>query len=440
MPNSIFLFHRDLRIVDNVGLDALIQQTDNIGLLFILTKEQTNSQQPYFAQKSFQYMLHCLATLSKKIILNIIEAESELSGLKTLIKNNNIKQIYTNEDYTPYAVNRSRKTAQFCQEHQIIYRTFRDYLLFKPGNILTKQNTIVKVFTPFWKQIILKQDNIARPRYNQSSKTRFIKLHHTFLFNDLQLSPTPLTVHFQRKCLIQNIKNIKNNYNESRNWLASNTTSNISAGIKFGVLSIREVVYISLKTWKKFNNPFIRQVCWREFFYHTVILAMQQQTWNWNTNWNPQWNHFPWSNNKTLFQKWKNGRTGYILVDAAMHQLNTTGEMHNRARLVAASFLTKNLLIDWKWGANYFKSRLIDYDPIVNMMSWQWVCGCGLDAAPYFRIFNPILQQKKFDPTLIYCRKYQQNPQNYLPPMVDWNNSRNQYLLVMKELKELKNS
>lgn len=149
MSNSIFLFHRDLRIVDNVGLNALIQQTDNIGLLFILTKEQTDPKQPHFAKKSFQYMLHCLATLSKKVTLNIIQADSELSGLETLIKNNDIKQIYTNEDYTPYAVARSKKTAQFCQKHQIGYRTFRDYLLFKPGSILTKQNTIVKVFTPF---------------------------------------------------------------------------------------------------------------------------------------------------------------------------------------------------------------------------------------------------------------------------------------------------
>lgn len=429
----IFLFHRDLRVEDNTALNALRRVSARVGLLFIFNEQQTNPQQPHFARNSFNYMLRRLAHLSQQFQLNVLQAPDEVSGLQMLLQHQPITAVYTNYDFTPFARDRDLQTARFCQAYNIHYRTFQDYLLFKPGTIVGNNNKLLRVFTPFWKRMVAKQHLVRPPDYLPHQPSRFVKIAGCVRMADLPWHPRPCPISHKRSDHLQRLAAMSLSYQQERDLLAVAGTSRASVAIKFGVVSVREVVAISCQRWGDFNNPFLRQLAWREFFYHTVVLAMQHHVWQWNHNWNSQFDRLPWRNNPGEFRKWCQGETGYQLVDAAMHQLNTTGEMHNRARLVVASFLTKNLLIDWRWGANYFKSQLIDYDPIVNMMSWQWVCGCGLDAAPYFRIFNPVRQQQRFDPENTYCQRF--NSTN-TPMMVGWTASRIRYLQIMQKLKQ----
>ena len=428
---SLFLFHRDLRCIDNIGLHRLVQISHNIALLFIMTDEQTVNNN-WFNQHAFNYQNELLRELAHRFNINFIKAKDEQSALKKVFAQNTIKRVYTNYDFTPFAQQRHQKTSLLCKKFSVEYKAFNDYLLLKPGTILNKNQHYFKVFTPFWKNVIQNSALIKQPAQTDLQAIQFQPLKGCWTWEQLNIPVTPSGYTINRQEAFEIIQKLPTKYEQWRNDLASPGGSGLSSAIKFGLISIREVIDAAVKAFHAFDNPFIRQVVWREFYYHVSYLAMCNKEWNFGENWNRAFNNVTWCNDKKLFHKWTAGKTGFLVVDAAMHQLNQTGFMHNRARLIVGSFLTKNLMFHWSWGEKYFAEKLVDYDPIVNQMSWQWVAGCGLDAAPYFRIFNPTLQQEKYDPNLIYCQKYL--PANWNPPaIIDYKMSREQYLAIMKK-------
>ena len=427
---AVFILHRDLRWQDNVGLNALIRSHSNFALLFIFTKEQINNNS-WFCQQSFNFLMQRLSVLHDKHQINFLIADSESSGIEDIIIRNQICCVFTNDDFTPYAQERSRQTKLMLEKYQVKYRVFQDYLLFPPGRIVASGKVLSQTFTSFWNKVLAYQAEILVPHVLSSNLLQFQLLQGCVPWEALGLTWSQVSPLTKRKNVFTAILNVSLDYHQLRNFLDQTASSQVSAAIKYGVISIREALQAMRSRFGQLNNPLVRQLFWREFFYHAAILGQKHNLWAWGKNWNPKYDHIKWCSDRKLFHKWCQGETGYPLVDAAMHELNTTGFMHNRARLVTASFLTKNLFFHWSWGEKYFAQHLIDYDPIVNQMSWQWVAGCGLDRAPYFRIFNPVIQQKKFDPHKIYLKRFGYN--RNLEPIVDWSTSRQEYLVKIKE-------
>lgn len=316
-------------------------------------------------------------------------------------------------DYTPYAIKRDNEIKVFCEKNNIKCEIIEDYLLAPVGTFNKKDNTYYKVFTPFKNNILKKEKYIIKPKNN---KNNFVNIQAGFEceFEDIKyIKNENILLHGGRRNALKILKNIKKfkNYNLDRNILSKNTT-NLSAYIKFGCVSIREV-YFYFKENLGINNSLISQLCWRDFYYYIayynqqVLGGMINKK---NENFNNKFNHVKWNNNKKFINNWKNGKTGYEIVDSGMNQLNTVGYMHNRGRLITANFLNRLLGIDWRVGEKYFATKLIDYDPIVNNGNWQWISSTGVDTKPFKqRIFNPYLQEKKYDKEKEYINKWKIN-------------------------------
>lgn len=419
---NIFIFHRDFRIDDNTALNALIKKNSNVILLFIMTKVQTDNKGDYFSPRGFQAMIYCLKKLNQQKHLNILEAENETAAIESLINQGlKIANIYTNKDLSAFAWKRSMKMFELARKNNFIYREFDDYLLHNYDLIKTSDHNFYQVFTPYFNKIISNQKEINVEKCLPFKALRL----RTKMSLELNNYPSdnfglPLT----RSEVFSTISNLPLDYEQRRNFLYdSHATSHLSAAIKFGVVSIREIHHLVWKKFGTFNNAFTRQLLWRDFFYQATFNAFLQKKWIFGQNWLRKMNSFPWINNHALLEKWKTGQTGFQIVDAAMHELNLFGTMHNRARLIVASFLVKNLKIDWREGEKYFAQKLIDYDPIVNQCSWQWVAGTGFDAQPFIRIFNPEIQQKKFDPEKKYIKQFLPNDLQNIPPIIDYKDS-----------------
>ncbi len=430
---NIFIFHRDFRLEDNLGLIALRQETDLITLIFVMTKLQGEKQNnQYFSPRAFAAMIYCLKSLNKQKHLNVIKAQDEVSAIESLIKHGHkINRIYTNKDLSPFAWTRSLKMFELAKVHNFIYREFDDYLLNNYDAIKTGDGKFYQIFTPYFNKVIkqqktIKVQSIADFVANKLPKNFTINLND-FPANDFNL---PLTFNQVR----QKIEQLPIAYEIKRNILSDDQgTSHLSAAIKFGVVSIRQIHLWAWQKFKKFDNAFSRQLLWRDFFYQVTFNAFLENKWQFGQNWIKKMNHLPWTKNVYLLEKWKNGQTGFLVVDSAMHELNNYGTMHNRARLIAASFLVKNCLIDWREGEKYFAQKLIDYDPIVNQCSWQWVAGTGFDAQMFVRIFNPHLQQQKFDKKLLYVNRFLSKKEQQLKPIIDYQKSVKKALKIYKE-------
>lgn len=405
---NIFIFHRDFRIEDNRGLIALAKEEKEIYLVFILTTDQIENNH-LFNSRSFAAMIFCLQQLRKKVHVNFLKAENELQAIKNLIAQGAvINKIYTNKDFSPYALQRSAQLNSFAQENNIIYREFYDYMLFASHEVKKPDDSFYQVFTPYWNQIRFKpytKQVLTTPRFKAMKLKDNIDINK-IKSNDFNLPLTRTKVEIA-------VTRLSKSYPTRRNDLAlyENGTSHISTAIKFGIVSIREVHTWAIQRWGHFDNPFSRQLIWRDFFYQATYNALLEKKWTFSDNWLKKMDSMPWDNNHEKFLKWTQGQTGVPLVDAGMHELNNYGTMHNRVRMICGSYLVKNLNIDWRWGEQYFAQKLIDYDPIVNQCSWQWVAGTGFDAQPFIRIFNPYLQQTKFDPNLIYIHHFLPKPE-----------------------------
>jgi deoxyribodipyrimidine photo-lyase len=423
---SIFIFRRDFRLTDNIGLIKACKNNERVYPIFIFTPEQIKKND-FKSSNAVQFMIESLKDLDSSLKkhgskLNLYYSDY-LDVIEDLVKTNNITNVYTNTDYTPYAIKREKEIDKLSKRIDFNFCYYDDVCIFKPGTILNGSDKYYQKFTPFYKSALkekfpkvkkLKKKYKEKLSYFKNNKYS-ISFEEAMKFYDFNEN---LHVKGGRKNAKKIIKDVKkfSNYDDIRNILISPTT-NLSAYLKFGCLSIREV-FQKFKENLGINDPIIRQLFWREFYYNLGYGFIER----FGKELKEQYSTIKWSDNKKYLDKWKEGKTGFPIVDACMTQLNQTGYMHNRGRLIVASFLIKNLQIDWRAGEKYFAQQLLDYDPLVNQGNWQWVAGTGADSQPYFRIFNPMTQSSKFDKEAEYIKKWLPNlkdvPAKHLH---DWN-------------------
>ncbi|MGO3707029.1 MAG: cryptochrome/photolyase family protein [Mesonia hippocampi] len=401
MPKiNIFWFRRDLRLVDNVGLYSALNSSNPILPIFIFDPEILENLPKNDARLSFIFkQLEALKKiLREKNNTNIsVFYGNPLHIFKKLTQQYQIQQVYTNHDYEPYAIQRDLAIKNYLEDKNIQFLSYKDQVIFEKDEITKKDGTPYLVYTPYmkkWKLNFHPKDHLPKPdvskhsNYFQTAKWESIQLSDMgFISSSINVPPYNFT------------EEILTNYASNRDFPSKNATSLLSTHLRFGTVGIR---FLIQKAYQLPAETFLNELIWREFFmqilYHfpnTVTQAFK-----------PIYDNIVWLNNPQDFEAWKNGQTGYPLVDAGMRELNNTGLMHNRVRMLVSSFLCKHLFIDWRWGEAYFAEKLLDYEMASNVGNWQWAAGCGVDAAPYFRIFNPTTQLKKFDKQLIYIKKW----------------------------------
>jgi deoxyribodipyrimidine photo-lyase len=405
---SIFIFRRDLRIDDNIGLYNALKMTKHVIPIFIFT-EQISNKNKVKSNNAVEFMIESLEDLNselkkKKSKLYYFCGEPN-KIIQKIIDEENIEAVFFNMDYTNYAKKRDLEIEILCSNNNIACHIFEDALLFPIGNIKNNSGGIYYKFTPFYNKSI--ETQVSEPITNKLANYYNGKINYIYKKNihDFYKSNLQLSVHGGRQLGLQILK-LSNNYkkyNDTRNILSIKTTG-LSAYIKFGCLSPREIYY-NFKKNLGIKNDLIKQLMWRDFYYNVAyneprILPPNKESLK------VEYDNIKWVKDKNLLNAWKNGKTGFPLVDACMKELNNTGFMHNRGRLVVSCFLVKTLGIDWKEGEKYFAQKLVDYDSIVNLSNWQWVGSMGVDSQPFFRIFNPWLQSKKFDKNCIYIKQW----------------------------------
>jgi deoxyribodipyrimidine photo-lyase len=405
--NGLFIFRRDFRVIDNVGLNLINTMCKHVYPIFIFTPEQVTGANKYKSDEAVQFMIESLQNLSSQIgkmngKLLCFYGKND-SIVSHLIKELNIDLLGFNADYTPYAIQRELGIIHICDKMGVQVEYGHDYYLNEPGSIVNGQGEPYQKFTPFYNTALKKKvDSPASLRkIHFASTTKHLTNKITLddaLKRFTKINPD-IMVHGGRdnaiKQLKQASKNIKH-YSKTHNDL-DKPTSQLSAYIKFGCVSIREVYKVF-----KGNKDFIRQLYWRDF-YANILYSFPYVL---GHNLKPKYDKIKWHHNSNWFQKWCRGETGFPIVDAGMRQLNATGYMHNRARLIVASFLVKTLLISWEEGEKYFATRLTDYDPASNNGNWGWISGGGADSQPYFRIFNPWTQSEEHDPDCEYIKTW----------------------------------
>ncbi len=408
---SLFIFHRDLRLHDNTGLLAACKQSDTVIPCFIFTPTQVGKENEYKSDNAIQFMIESLKDLQQQLKkkggrLYLFYGSTD-DIVKKLIKAENIDAVFSNKDYTPFALKRDKALAKLCQQQDVMLHEFDDALLNAPGTVFNKSGEPYKVFTPFWKTSLLfsvaKDQKFAYK--NVYTKPINLAQKDTSILKKVLKKESPqLYVHGGRNNALKIIKKLKDfkSYQKTRDIPAINTTL-LSAHNKFGTVSPRELYWHMRESLGQAGpQGLIRQLYWRDFYYHIAYFFPRV----FGHAFQEKYDKIKWSQSKKNFEKWCNGMTGFPIVDAGMRQLNKTGWMHNRVRMIVASFLVKDLHINWLWGEKYFAQKLVDYDPCVNNGNWQWAASTGCDAQPYFRIFNPWLQQKKFDPDCTYIKRW----------------------------------
>ena len=401
--NTVFLFRRDLRIYDNTALNNLRDNYPSAKILpiFIFNKKQIDKDKnKYYSANAVQFLFESLDELPE---INCYYTDNDLTVLADLKKRLGIKAIAFNKDYTPFAINRDKEIQDWCKTNGVDCITAEDYSLFKIGAVMKDDNKPYLKFTPFYKKAILKKPEAIRS--GQEKPFPFFNDNKSKSLVDLKfLRPTSnpyLKVNGGRKRALEILKKVKENYfkdyDKDRDYPYLDKTTKLSAFIKFGCLSIREI-YFALPV----KHALVRELIWREFYLYINFFFPHI----YGSAYNRKYSKVKWDNNQELFEKWKAGITGFPLVDASMRQLNTTGWLHNRCRMIVASFLTKNLFIDWRWGEQYFASKLVDYDPSSNNGGWQWCASTGTDSQPYFRIFSPSAQLEKFDKDCLFVKQW----------------------------------
>ncbi|MBL6655683.1 MAG: deoxyribodipyrimidine photo-lyase [Flavobacteriaceae bacterium] len=427
---TIVWLRRDLRLEDNTALRNALAEEKNVQLLFIFDPAILDRLEKDDARVSF--IFEQLRAIDEKVqekgssvLIRFGAPEDVFSELQQEI---GLNSIYINHDYEPYAIKRDRQIAEWAAQHEIQFKSSKDQVIFEKNDVLKDDGKPYVVFTPYKRKWIQHFESL--PKYNQNKECNWSNLrllntaeHKISSLKDIGFEPTKIALQeFDlSSALIEN-------YEAKRNFPAQNGTSRIGVHLRFGTISIRKLVQ---KAYAANNHTFLSELIWREFFMqilwhfpHTI-----------NQSFKPKYDRIQWNNNSEDFERWKSGTTGYPLVDAGMRELNTSGYMHNRVRMLCASFLCKHLLIDWRWGEAYFASKLLDFELASNVGNWQWAAGSGVDAAPYFRIFNPESQIKKFDQRLAYISKWVPDFQEltYPQPMVEHKWARERCLKVYKE-------
>jgi deoxyribodipyrimidine photo-lyase len=407
---TLFIFRRDLRLQDNIGLYAALSESDTVIPCFIFDPRQVGKNNDYRSSNAIQFMIESLKDLAEQLAekkgrLYIFYGEAE-DVIKKLIKTEKIDAVFFNRDYTPFSIKRDKAIQKVCEQADIYCAQYADALLNDPEAIKTGSGNPYSVFTPFYKYCV-KHFPIKAPfslRLHNFYTKAIKSAESKELLKKIAGNENPhLHVHGgseRGKKILNALKKFKN-YEKERDLPALSLTTHLSAYLKFGCVSIRQAAE-AIKEHLGPHHPLLRQLYWRDFYYHVAY----HSPYVYGHAYHKKYDAVHWSASKKNFQKWCDGETGFPIVDAGMRQLNETGFMHNRVRMIVASFLTKDLHINWQWGEKYFAQQLVDYDPAVNNGNWQWAASTGCDAQPYFRIFNPWTQQKNFDPQCVYIKKW----------------------------------
>ena len=424
----LFWFRRDLRETDNAGLYHALKDAKAVIPAFvfdknILDKLPKNDSRLTFIHQRVSTLNQIFSSIGSGMVTQI---GNPLELILKWCEEYNITAVYTNEDYEPYAQERDKVIAQKLNEQNIDFKSFKDQVLFAPNEVLKKDNTPYRVYTPYSRVWIAKMKEEGVPNYPSEEA-----LHKLFKLPKNSI-PTLLEMGFEKGHIHipegNSCKALMDAYEATRNFPALDSTSRLGIHLRFGSVSMRKIIS---KAQKSVNNTFLKELVWREFFMQILWHYPHTTT----QSFKPQYDRIPWRNNEEEFQKWCEGNTGYPLVDAGMRELNQTGFMHNRVRMLVGSFLCKHLLIDWRLGEAYFAKKLLDYEQSSNVGNWQWVAGCGVDAAPYFRVFNPTEQVKKFDKKHEYIKKWvpEYQTENYPTPIVEHKAARERCLTTYKE-------
>lgn len=427
-PINIFWFRRDLRLDDNLGFYEALKTNNPVLPIFIFDTEileilPENDARVTFIFNTLQSMRKSLQEEHNSSI--VILKGKPINVFKNLVKEYTIKAVYTNHDYEPYATKRDNEIGDFLSENGIAFNTYKDQVIFEKNEIVKNDGDAYKVYTPYmktWKSNFNPDElKIYYTNNYLGNLIEHFRLPNLTL-SDIGFKPSnqPIAEYNVAPTLIQE-------YEAKRNFPAKDATSRLGPHLRFGLVSIRTMVK---KAIAENNEVFLQELIWREFFMQ--ILWHYPRTVN--ESFKPKYDRIEWRNNEAEFKAWSEGKTGYPLVDAGMRELNETGFMHNRVRMLVGSFLCKHLLIDWRWGEAYFAEKLHDYEMASNIGNWQWVAGCGVDAAPYFRIFNPTTQIQKFDKNHTYIKKWVPEYQefSYPEPIVDHKEARERCLTAYK--------
>jgi len=408
---GLFVFHRDFRISDNVALNNAGVVCNKLYTCFIFTPEQVTNNK-YKSDNSVQFMIESLNDLAVDIKKNSGELlcfyGAQTIILKQLIEELKITHLFFNDDYSPYAIQRDNEAKQLCNKLQIECQTYPDYYLYEPGTVLVESSkNAYKKYTPFYNAVlnnrVSKPINVTSFPFSTSSKKLKYKITLRDAMKQFVKVNDNILVHGGRIYAQEKLENAllkQRDYESTRDFFTTKTT-HLSAYIKFGCVSIREV-YHAFKKKFGLNHGLIRELIWREFFAHVLYCYPEVVGKSYQT----KFRSLNWSQSKVNVEKWKTGITGFPLVDACMREMNTTGYMHNRGRMTTASFLIKTLLIDWRVGEQYFAQQLTDYDIASNNGNWQGISGTGVDMKPYFRDMNPWIQSYKFDINAEYIKKW----------------------------------
>ncbi|GAA3787366.1 deoxyribodipyrimidine photo-lyase [Corallibacter vietnamensis] len=427
-PINIFWFRRDLRLDDNHALFQALQSENPVLPIFIFDKTILESLPKNDARVNFIYdtLQDLNNTLQNTYSSHIvIYHDTPINAFKHIVKNYNVKTVYTNHDYEPYAKKRDTNIASFLKDNNIDFKTYKDQVVFEKNDVTKSDGKPYLVYTPYMKSWKQKFKSISLETFQ--SKSLLNNTVKSTPSSQLSLKDLGFEKSSQKIAPYQVTSKLIQDYEDKRNFPAIDATSKLGPHLRFGTVSVRQIVK---KAITEKNEVFWQELIWREFFMQILWHFPETVT----QSFKPKYDRIEWRNNEKEFKLWCEGKTGYPLVDAGMRQLNKTGFMHNRVRMLVGSFLCKHLLIDWRWGEAYFAEKLHDYEMASNIGNWQWVAGCGVDAAPYFRIFNPTTQIKKFDSDLKYIKKWVPEHQEltYSSPMVDHKEARERCLKVYK--------
>ncbi|MFN3603829.1 MAG: cryptochrome/photolyase family protein [Leptonema sp. (in: bacteria)] len=465
MEISIFWFRRDLRIHDNPALYYSLKQNKNVVPIFIfdveilkfLPKDDKRVNLIFDVIKNLKIFLE-----SKNSSFIILYGNPKILHQK-LIETFPVKNLYFNLDFEPYPIQRDEQVKNIYKSKNLQVNCYLDHILFRPDEILKQDQTPYCVYSQYKKQWLKEFAKKEIKNYpsedwihnfiQREDIKNYKEIWLNFFKENQNIYETLETLEEGRfpNPLLEKIKFIKTpyilkplnkdadlikNYKDTRDFpYLEKGTTNSSVYLRFGLESLRKILQYA----KEYSSKLLEELIWREFY----IMILYHFPDSINTEWNQKYSYLRelWEDiekkeeSKKLFERWKEGKTGYPLVDAGMRELSETGYMHNRVRMVCASFLVKNLMIDWRYGERYFALKLMDFELASNVGNWQWVSGTGVDASPYFRIFNPILQQKKFDPEFQYCKKWikEFNTLDYPTPIINLENSKEKILRLFKK-------
>ncbi len=422
---TYFWFRRDLRLNDNTGLIAALREHSNVQPLFIfdrtilahLPKDDARVNFIWTQLKGLQAELNTFGSSLR------VEHGLPQEVWKKIVEDEKVDAVYLNRDYEPSALERDKAVQFIVESNGAEFHTFKDHVFFEKDEVLKDDGKPYTVYTPYKNKWLEKyaKTNIHVPKPEPELSLHYAKSN----FKVLSLSQ----IGFEKSAIIAPDYRLNgiDDYDLHRDYPAQDHTTLVGHHLRFGTISVRSLIYYAIPK----NKTFLSEIIWRDFFSQIMGHFPHAMT----ASFKSKYDRIVWRNNEEEFAKWCEGKTGYPIVDAGMRQLNETGFMHNRVRMITASFLIKHLLIDWRWGEAYFAEKLLDFDLASNNGNWQWAAGTGCDAAPYFRVFNPTLQMEKFDPNLKYVKKWIPgfNASTYLTPIVEHKMARERAINTYKE-------